>query len=187
MENQLANFVKAIAMGIFNETTAGAMAALEQQKKELDSAIQAEHVKVTLFEDEASIGSFYQRFAHATMDTAETRDLLFDYFVDKIFVGAASLTIASWFFDHGAEFTLDDLHSMRQTGEVLNVEFNTSPWGGGGGNRTRVLERRFRSSPGAAVKTFYSASALQSAGCRQAQFQQVSPQPLKRKLLGKPS
>ena len=103
---------------------------LEQQKKELDAAIQAEHVKATLFEDEASIGTFYQRFAHATMDTPQTRDLLFEYFVDKIFVGATTLTIASWFFDHGAEFTLADLDEMKETGEVLNVEFNTSPRGG---------------------------------------------------------
>ncbi|WP_392452444.1 recombinase family protein [Corynebacterium dentalis] len=127
VEAKLGNFVKAIGMGIMNESTAEAMSSLEQQKKELDAAIQAEHVKATLFEDEASIGAFYQRFAHATMDTPQTRDLLFEYFVDKIFVGAATLTIASWFLDHGAEFTLDDLNEMKETGEVLNVEFNTSP------------------------------------------------------------
>ncbi|WP_183373742.1 recombinase family protein [Helcobacillus massiliensis] len=138
VEGKLANFVKAISAGIFNESTAQAMAALEEQKKELDSAIQAEHVKATLFEDEASIGAFYQRFAHATMDTRETRELLFEYFIDKIFVGATTLTIASWFFDHGAEFTRADLDEMKETGEVLNVEFNTSPRGGAGGNRTRV-------------------------------------------------
>lgn len=109
VEGKLGNFVKAIAMGIMNETTAEAMAALERQKTELDAAIQAEHIKATLFEDEASIGAFYQRFAHATMDTRETRELLFEYFIDKIFVGATTLTIASWFFDHGAEFTLADL------------------------------------------------------------------------------
>ncbi len=126
VEAKLGNFVKAIAMGIMNESTAEAMSSLEQQKKELDAAIQAEHVKAILFEDEAWIGTFYQRFAHATM-APQTRDLLFEYFVDKIFVGAATLTIASWFLDHGAEFTLDDLNEMKETGEVLNVEFNTSP------------------------------------------------------------
>lgn len=84
VEGKLGNFVKAIAMGIMNETTAEAMAALERQKTELDAAIQAEHIKATLFEDEASIGAFYERFAHATMDTRETRELLFEYFIDKI-------------------------------------------------------------------------------------------------------
>ena len=134
VEGKLANFVKAISMGIMKETTATAMSALEEQKQELDAAIQAEHVKANLFEDEASIGTFYQRFAHATMDTAETRDLLFEYFVDKIFVGVDTLTIASWFFDRGAEIRFEDLAEAQQAGEVLDVEFDTSPRGGGGGN-----------------------------------------------------
>ena len=68
VEAKLANFVKAIAMGIMNESTAEAMASLKEQKMELDAAIQAENVKVALFEDETSIGAFYRRFAHATMD-----------------------------------------------------------------------------------------------------------------------
>lgn len=134
VEAKLANFVKAIAMGIMNESTAEAMASLEEQKTELDAAIQAEHVKAALFEDEASIGTFYRRFVHATMDAPETRDLLFEYFVDKIFVSANALTIASWFFDGGEEITFADLIKAQETGEVLNVEFNTSPSSGGGGN-----------------------------------------------------
>lgn len=79
-----------------------------------------------------SIGAFYQRFAYATMDTPETRELLFDYFVDKIFVGATTLTIASWFFNGGAEITHEDLAEAKKTGEVS--EFDTSPRGGDGGN-----------------------------------------------------
>lgn len=74
-------------MGIINETTAGAMRALEERKAELDTAIQAEHVKVALHEDETSIGAFYQRFAKARVDEPEVRDLLFEYFIDKIWVG----------------------------------------------------------------------------------------------------
>ncbi len=147
VEAKLANFVKAIAMGIMNDTTAQAMASLEEQKKELDAAIQAERVKATLFEDEASIKAFYQRFAHATMDTPETRDLLFDYFVDKIFAGAKTLTIASWFFNGGAEITHEDLAEARKKGEVS--EFDTSPRGGDGGNRTPVRRPAPRYSPGA--------------------------------------
>ena len=54
------------------------MNALEAQKQELDAAIQTERVKATLFEDEVSIGSFYKRFAEATIDTVDTRDQLFD-------------------------------------------------------------------------------------------------------------
>jgi IS30 family transposase len=44
----------------------------EERKRQLDEAIQAEHVRASLFEDEASIGALYARFAHAIIDTAET-------------------------------------------------------------------------------------------------------------------
>lgn len=133
VEAKLANFVKAIAAGIFNDATAEAMQVLEDQKRELDGAIQAEHVKAALFEDEASIGTFYKKYAGATMDTTETRDLLLEYFVDKIFVGQGELTIASWFFDHGAEVTFEELTKAKEMGEALTIEFNASPRGGAQG------------------------------------------------------
>ncbi|MFT9110598.1 MAG: hypothetical protein ABF453_04010 [Bifidobacterium psychraerophilum] len=100
----------------------------------MDAAIQAEHVKAALFEDEASIGAFCKRFARATMDSRETRALLFEYFIDRIFVGDKTLTIASWFFDGGRAITLADLPKAKQMGKVLNIEFDTSPSGGAAGN-----------------------------------------------------
>lgn len=125
------------------------MQVLEDQKRELDGAIQAEHVKAALFEDEASIGTFYKKYAGETMDTPETRDLLLEYFVDKIFVGPGELTIASWFFDHGAEVTFEELSDAKEMGEALTIEFSASPRGGDGGNRTRVRRRCTEASPGA--------------------------------------
>ena len=68
------------------------------------------------------------------MDTRETRDLLFDYFISKIFVSAASMTIVSWFFDGGPDISFADLAEAKKTGEVLNIEFDTSPSGGDGEN-----------------------------------------------------
>ena len=139
MEAKLTNFVKAIAAGIFNDATAEAMQVLEDQKRELDGAIQAEHVKAALFEDEAGIGTFYKKYAGAAMDTTKTRDLLLEYFVDKIFVGQGELTIASWFFDHGAEVTFEELTQAKEMGEALTITVSASPvYSGAGGNRTRV-------------------------------------------------
>lgn len=117
MEAKLANFVKAIAAGIFNDATAEAMQALEDQKRELDGAIQAEHVKAALFEDETSIATFHKKHAGALMDTPEIRDLLLEYFVDKIFIGPGEPTIASWFFDHGAEVGFEELSQAKEMGK----------------------------------------------------------------------
>ena len=138
VEKKLANFVKAISQGIFNETTAEAIRSLEEQKHELDAAIQVEHVKATLYEDKASIGAFYKRFAEATIDTPETRDQLFEYFVDKVFIGREQIIIASYFHDSAAPIEFEELEealtSGHRAGEVRTYarkrEFDTSPSGG---------------------------------------------------------
>ena len=158
IEAKLANFVKAIAQGIFNASTAEAMNALEAQKQELDAAIQTERVKATLFEDEVSIGSFYKRFAEATIDTVDTRDQLFDYFVDKVFVGPNQIVIVSYYYDSEKHIELEDLEEALLSGDraeevrmyARKHEFDTSPSSGDGGNRTPVRRAYNRTSPGAA-------------------------------------
>jgi len=142
VKTKLANFVKAISQGIFNASTAEAMNALETQKPELDQAIQAEHVKAMLYEDEASIGAFYKRFAEATIDSVETREQLFEYFVDKIFIGRDQIVIASYYHDSAGPIEFEDLEealvSGYRAGKVRTYarkhEFDTSPSGGDGGN-----------------------------------------------------
>lgn len=78
----------------------------------------------------------YHGFAHATTDTTETRGLLFEYFVDKVWVGPRTVSIASRFYDSTELMSHDDFIAAKQTGEVLTLsrEFNTSPSGGDGGN-----------------------------------------------------
>lgn len=111
------------------------MHALEERKAELDAAIQAEHVKETLYGDETSIGAFYQRFAHARMDEPEVPDLLFEYFIDKAWVAPEIISGASRFYDGTELMTHDDFIQVRQAGEVLTLsqEFDTSPSGGPSG------------------------------------------------------
>ncbi|MBR5949928.1 MAG: hypothetical protein IKZ87_00675 [Actinomycetaceae bacterium] len=132
VEKKLANFVTAIAAGIFNETTAQAMSALEEEKKELDAAIQAENVKTTLLENQKTIGEFYKKYAHATIDTKETRDQLFEYFIDKIFLGTDTITIATYYYDTNKPIELKDLENAHEMREVRTFpkEFDTSPRSG---------------------------------------------------------
>ena len=63
------------------------------------------------------------------MDEPGTRDLLFDYSVAKIFVSPDSMTITSWFCDGGPNIDFAGLAEAKKTGEVLNIEFDTSPSG----------------------------------------------------------
>jgi len=55
----LANFVKAIELGIFNEETQKRMQELQPQKEDLNAAIGAENVKQARFEGENSIKAYF--------------------------------------------------------------------------------------------------------------------------------
>lgn len=95
-------------------------------------------MKATLYEDKVSIGAFYKRYAEATIDTPEARDQLFEYFVDKVFIGREQIVIASYFHDSAAPIEFEDLEealtSGHRAGEVRTYarkrEFDTSPSGG---------------------------------------------------------
>lgn len=90
---------------------------IKRKRAELDAAIQAEHVKATLYEDEASIGAFYKRFAEATIDTPETRDQLFNYFIDKIYIGREQLVVASYYHDSAGPIEFEDLEEALTSGD----------------------------------------------------------------------
>ena len=101
------------------------------------------------------------RFAEATIDTPETRDQLFEYFVDKVFIGREQIVIASYFYDSAGHIEFEDLEEALATGnragEVRTYarkrEFDTSPSGGANGTRTRdphtasVVRYQLRHSP----------------------------------------
>ena len=115
------------------------MSALEEEKKELDAAIQAENVKTTLLENQKTIGEFYKKYAHATIDTKETRDQLFNYFIDKIFLDTDTITIATYYYDTNKPIELKDLENAQEMREIRTFpkEFDTSPRSGANGTRTR--------------------------------------------------
>ena len=88
--------------------------------------------------------------AEATIDTPETRDQLFEYFVDKVFIGREQIVIASYFHDSAAPIEFEDLEaaliSGHRAGEVRTYarkrEFNTSPWSGAHGARVELIVAR---------------------------------------------
>jgi len=102
--------------------------------------------------------------AEPTIDTPETRDQLFEYFVDKVFIGREQIIIASYFHDSAAPIEFEELEealtSGHRAGEVRTYarkrEFDTSPSGGDGGNRTPVQQPTPRSSPSAVCELFLS-------------------------------
>ncbi|MDU1064944.1 MAG: hypothetical protein E7A56_08760 [Cutibacterium avidum] len=105
------------------------MTSLREQKEELGAAIQLERVRATPTEDEGPIREFYRRYAKAMMEDPQTRKLLLEYFVDKIYVGKDRLTVASWFYDGAGPITWEEFKEATvgsHTERLVRV-FNMGP------------------------------------------------------------
>ncbi|MDY6084409.1 MAG: recombinase family protein [Dialister sp.] len=140
VEKGLANFVRAIEAGIFNEATQWRMAEFQERKEALDDAIAAETVRQSLFADEHSIKAYFDRFLHADFDNAEVRDSVLEYFVDRVYLHEDRLVVASWYSEDNREVPMEVLDGRTENpfdkGEAL--KFDCFPSGS-----TRKYSRQF--------------------------------------------
>ena len=130
VEKSIANFVKAIEQGIFNEATQKRMQELEQQRKGLTEAIEAENVRQSLFEDEHGIKAYFMKFANADFENPETRRMLFEYFVDKIYLYEDRVVFMSWYSEDNREVPYEVLNGDDDPfAEGEAAEFDCFPFG----------------------------------------------------------
>ncbi len=83
-EKEISNVVKAIKSGRTNQILLDVLDELEIKRGALSDAIEAERIKLSLAEDNISITHYFEMFAEADFEDAETRDKIFEYFIDKI-------------------------------------------------------------------------------------------------------
>lgn len=109
VEKSIANLMKAIEGGAVSDSLIERLNQLEVQKASLNDAIQTENVKASLCEDEHSIKAYFEKFLHADFGNPETRDMVLEYFVDKIYLYDEKLVVTSWYSDDKTEITWDML------------------------------------------------------------------------------
>lgn len=143
VEKGLANFVKAIEAGIFNEATQRRMAELQERKDALNGAIEAETVRQSLFEDEHSIKAYFARFLHADFDNPEVRDSVLEYFVDKIYLYEDRLVVTSWYSEDNREVPMEVLDGETEDpfAEGEAVKFDCFPSVSTNSKMIRVLDQ----------------------------------------------
>ena len=100
-EKALINLVKAIEIGIFSESTQTRLQELETQKKAVKDAIEAEKAKKALIENDTGIQHFFDMYKHADMSDSKVRDIVLEFFVDKIYVYDGYIVITCYMKDHG--------------------------------------------------------------------------------------
>lgn len=85
-ENALKNVIKAVMNGAYGKMINNQLSELEERKKGLIDAIDAEKAKQGIMKDETSIKKYFERFKNADMHDPQMRDMVLEYFVDKIYL-----------------------------------------------------------------------------------------------------
>ena len=131
VEKSLANLVKVIESGLISETVTERLVQLEEQKRALNEAIEAENIRAALCEDEHTIKAYFEKFLHADFDNPETRDQVLEYFVDKIYLTDDGLVVTSWYSEDRTEVTWDMLYGEGGNPFVKGeaVKFDCFPFG----------------------------------------------------------
>ncbi len=140
VEKSLANLVKVIESGLISETVTERLVQLEEQKRALNEAIEAENIRAALCEDEHTIKAYFEKFLHADFDNPETRDQVLEYFVDKIYLTDDGLVVTSWYSEDRTEVTWDMLYGEDGNPFVKGeaVKFDCFPFGSSLDERTVV-------------------------------------------------
>lgn len=111
-QTALNNLVKALEKGIFSDTTQARLTELENQKTALSETILIEQAKQHIKIDQFSVGEFFKKYENADLKNPEIRDMVLEYFVDKIFVYDDHLIVCCYYTDqieHGIHISLDEV------------------------------------------------------------------------------
>ena len=107
-ERSIANLLKVIEGGVLSDAVMGRLAKLEEQKSALSEAIEAENVKAALLEDEHSIRVYFERFMNADFGNPETRNMVMEYFVDKLYLYDDKLVATFFYSEDKTELAWDE-------------------------------------------------------------------------------
>ena len=102
VEDRLANIMRAIEAGIFNETTAERMKVLESQKSMLNDALLAEQNRRKFSLTPHTILKFFDAFI-GDLNDPDTRRNLLNVLIDKIYAYPDKLAITSHYSDDRRE------------------------------------------------------------------------------------
>ena len=124
----LSNFAKAIAKGIFNETTQQAMLDLENQKQFLKEQIEAEELKEKYEIKLETIVRYFDSF-YKDFDDVDIKQRVLDLFVDKILIYEDKLVITFHFLDDNKELSYKEMEeTLENEAFIMSMMGDTGDW-----------------------------------------------------------
>ena len=130
-EKSIANLLKAIEAGIFNESTKERMNELEEQKKDLRVALVAAKLKEDLALKKEHIVFFLHQFAEMDYSDIECQKRMIKTFLNSVFVYDDKVVLT---FNHSGDdrtITLNEIdgglgHSIRIPSAVVHQKSHTT-------------------------------------------------------------
>lgn len=104
-----------------SETITNRIMELEIQKTAFNEAIEAEKIKQSIVDDEYSIQKYFDMYSNADFDDDETRNNIFEYFIDKIYVYNDRIVITWFYSDDKTEISLDKLTEITDDTECSTL------------------------------------------------------------------
>lgn len=111
IEKKLKNFTDAIAMGIFNETTAAAMQELENQKHLVQEQIKSEELKKLYDIRLEDVVKYFDSFV-GNLEDEKIRQTVLDIFVENIYVYSDKLVVSLFFTDDKRELPFEETKNI---------------------------------------------------------------------------
>lgn len=106
-EKEIKNIVDAIKQGLVSKTLQKSLFELETKQEALEDAIEAEKAKLALANNDYGIKHYFEMYAKADFEDDDTRRMIFEYFIDKIYVFEDKLIVDMFYSDNHVEVSLD--------------------------------------------------------------------------------
>ena len=106
-EKEIKNLVDAVKQGLFSQSIQESLTELETKQTALAEAIETEKAKLSLANNDYGIKHYFEMYANADFEDDESRRLIFEYFIDKIYVFEDKLIVDMYYSENHVEVNLD--------------------------------------------------------------------------------
>jgi len=114
VEKSLANIMRAIEAGIFNDTTRSRMEELEEQKKQIQASLERSKLREGLQLTRDHILFFLERFRDLDTENPDAQKQLINTFINAVFVYDDKITISyNYTADDSRTITLSEIDSEK--------------------------------------------------------------------------
>lgn len=135
-KKEIKNIVDAIKQGVVSKALQESLTELETKQDALSDAIDTEKAKLSLANHDYGIKHYFEMYAKADFEDDETRRLIFEYFIDKIYVFDDKLIIDMFYSDNHVEVSLDAFlaseeyakESIKDMESVFDQKTDRSTW-----------------------------------------------------------